>query len=86
MKRLHCVKLQDSNEFFLKNAGVNKLANARSDVTIQRGKTRFGINKEHTSDLRFLKFYKIISPKFPFIKLVYPYVITLLINIHVLLN
>jgi hypothetical protein len=37
--------------FVLKNAGVSKLANARSDVTIQRGKTRFGINKEHPSDL-----------------------------------
>ena len=49
-----------------KNGGINKLANASSDVTIQWGKTRFG--------LRF-QFYKNISPKFPFIKLVYPYVI-----------
>jgi hypothetical protein len=73
-------------EKWLYNTGINKLANTRSDVSIQKGKTRFGINKEHTSDLRFLKFYKIISLKFPFIKLVYPYVITLLINIHVLLN
>jgi hypothetical protein len=45
-----CFKLQDSNEFFfLKNAGINKLAIARSDVTIPRG--MFGINKEHPSDL-----------------------------------
>jgi hypothetical protein len=51
MKRLHCVKLQDSNGFLFKECGVNKLANARSDVTIQRGKTRFGINKDHPSDL-----------------------------------
>ena len=76
MKRLHCVKLQDSNGFFLKNAGVNKLANARSDVTIQRGKTRFGINKEHR------KFDKNISPKFPFIRFVYPYVIHLINSDH----
>ena len=34
-----------------KNAGINKLANAPSDVSMQRGKTRFGMNKEHPSDL-----------------------------------
>ena len=56
---------------FLSNAGINKLANARSDVTIQRGKTRFGINKEHPSDLDSANFTK----TFPFIKLVYHYVI-----------
>ena len=36
---------------FFKNADINKLANACSDITIQRGKTRFGINKEHPSNL-----------------------------------
>ena len=34
-----------------KKAGINKLANAPSDVSMQRGKTRFGMNKEHPSDL-----------------------------------
>jgi hypothetical protein len=37
--------------FFFLNAGVNQLANTRSDVTIQRGNARRGINKEHASDL-----------------------------------
>jgi hypothetical protein len=34
-----------------KKAGINKLANAPCDVSMQRGKTRFGMNKEHPSDL-----------------------------------
>jgi hypothetical protein len=57
--------------FFLKNAGINKLVNARSDVTIQRGKTRFGINKEHPSNLDSGNLTKTYPQNSLFIKLVY---------------
>jgi hypothetical protein len=56
--------------FFI-NAGVNQLANTRSDVTIQGGKTRRGINKELASDLdsgnyentRFILIYQLSTQK-----------------------